>query len=500
MGCWGCSNKGTITGTGDASYAGGIVGAATVCAIHNTYNSGDILGKSYCAGIIARATFGSLAINNNFGRVFGGSEYVAGIAGLVGSSSVVHYCSNWGPISAGAGRYVSAGGIVGAIGDPRHFTLGDVATCVFAGVEFVASIALPICGYVVDGMRVLSTVVALADFGINAILTLIDAESLDFTLFSQLKDGSTGTMVEPIKALITADMAQSSYKFDREVADLFRAVETDVPYFLNYRSINESYRGNYQQLVSWYEDSGGDYFNGMINSKRDERVQQIVRVKSAVGVVQDLISGGLLVCSTALLVTSATAAILTTAGAAIPVAITAALAAEGVILSLVGGANTLWGLCSDFVENACIVSQCVNGGTLMAPAGGGIVGHLEEGCKINDCLNLGNSELSARSMNGALAGEIEIRSDVDHCVNLNWKWDTVIVDAAGLFVPDIHYNYSIHLEHDPLLGRVHWLEEEDVPHQSAYPRLDFDKRWDIPSLNGATRVFPIPRVSEMSNM
>ncbi len=131
-------------------------------------------------------------------------------------------------------------------------------------------------------------------------------------------------------------MAQSSYKFDREVADLFRAVETDVPYFLNYRCINYTYRENYQQLVRWYEDSGGEYFNDMINHKRDERVQQIVRVKTAVGVVQDLVSGGLLVCSTALLVTSATAAILTTAGAAIPVAITAALAAEGVFLLSAG--------------------------------------------------------------------------------------------------------------------------------------------------------------------
>lgn len=497
-GCYGSYNKGSVLGSNEASYAGGIVGAATVCAVHGTANFGTVIGKSYCGGIIARATFGSLAIDHNFGAINGNGKYVAGVVGLAGSSSVVHYCSNWGRIDASGtdseDSIKTCAGIVGAIGETRSWTEGDVATCIFASAGTVAFPQFPVCGYLAEGAQGLSPAVGISDFGITAISELIDRSVAEFTLLSQVTGTADGGMIPTLKNQIQADMGRIDNALDSEVAERLHVVPI-LP-ILQGDCIREDYNRHQQQLADYYANSSGDYLNRTINQKRDERMSSpLASQQQPQQAEQNLVSGSVPICTAAGLQAAVTAASGPEGNSASPEAIVAELVTNGRVASLIGGANSLWLVCSDFTENTAIVSQCVNGGDIIAHSGGGVVGRLEEECKLNDCLNLGACS-QFRNNTGALAAFTGWSCDIEYNLNLNESWYEAIGNPFGIMKPDVHYNYSVYVFSSP--DRAHRLMYFEVKTEDTYTNWDFDRRWQLP-VYPVNVCFPVPSLSEMSD-
>ena len=88
------------------------------CGGHNAINTGAVEGTDYVSGIIGKTGFGSVALNHNYGNISASGSHTAGILGLGGNNTIIHYCGNFGDISNPSGKYI--GGIVGEIGDPRE--------------------------------------------------------------------------------------------------------------------------------------------------------------------------------------------------------------------------------------------------------------------------------------------------------------------------------------------------------------------------------------------
>ncbi|MDE6562506.1 MAG: hypothetical protein K2K75_14075, partial [Muribaculaceae bacterium] len=117
------------------TYVGGIVGNTSIAVVHNSVNTAQVTGKDYVAGIIGKSTFASLALDDNYGEVSATGHHTAGIIGLAGNNTIMHYCGNHGMILNKEGNFV--GGLAGEIGDPRKWTGMNIAECVVGAVEIV---------------------------------------------------------------------------------------------------------------------------------------------------------------------------------------------------------------------------------------------------------------------------------------------------------------------------------------------------------------------------
>ena len=107
--------------------------------LHNAINTGAVEGTDYVSGIIGKTGFGSVALNHNYGNISASGSHTAGILGLGGNNTIIHYCGNFGDISNPSGKYI--GGIVGEIGDPRKWTAMNIAECVVGSIEIIMSVA-----------------------------------------------------------------------------------------------------------------------------------------------------------------------------------------------------------------------------------------------------------------------------------------------------------------------------------------------------------------------
>lgn len=487
-GCYGSYNKGTVSGDNEASYAGGIVGAATVCAIHNTSNFGIIRGKSYCGGIIARATFCSLAIDHNFGIVNGQGHYIAGVVGLAGGSSVIHYCSNWAQISSTdiSNKDKDCGGIVGGIGNTSSWTEGNVTACVFSSAESAIYMRLPVCGTFSNETTGLSPDVSITGFGVNSVFDLIDNGITEFSSLLQAT-GTTGTqMIPALKTRIQSDMSTTGNELFTLIDEGIRTLPA-IP-VLNDKCIRKDYNLHRQQLSNYYETSGSEYMNRTINQKREEIRQETLNTHDRLEVTYDFISGSTLACSATLLST-------TVKDRPAAEAIVSALTAEGSFVSNIGGPSSVWVTCSDLAENTAIVSQCINGGYILTQSGGGVVGRLEENCRLNDCLNLGACS-SIRNNTGGLVAFTGWNCSIEHNLNLSVEWYEAIGNPFGIMKPDTHYNYSVYVFSSP--DRAHRLMHSEIGKQDTYKGWDFDRLWKLPAYS-VDICFPVPYLSEMSD-
>lgn len=174
FGCYGVYNSGDISG-GD--YTAGIVGTTSIAVAHNAVNTGDVTGGSYTSGIVGKTTWGSVALDHNYGTITGSGSHTAGIIGLAGNNTIVHYCGSMGKI-CGVGGGPSAG-IVAEIGDPREWTGMNIAECVIGSVEIVAALAGPVIavvsGIIEESSKIKSVFLDALELRFHYMLTRLDA-------------------------------------------------------------------------------------------------------------------------------------------------------------------------------------------------------------------------------------------------------------------------------------------------------------------------------------
>ena len=137
-------------------------------------------------------------------------------------------------------------------------------------------------------------------------------------------------------------------------------------------------------MIAWYETGKNhEDFRDAMNYKRNLRYNQILDIKKTEKIIHTLADGVCFIASTAAFV----AGFVTTGG------VSTIIAAAGVVVSVVGYANSITAIADDFQENAVVISQCVSFGNIRAKTGpygdynGGLIGHFDEGCLISDCLN-----------------------------------------------------------------------------------------------------------------
>lgn len=172
FGCYGVYNTATVSGN---DYVGGIAGNTAISSPQNALNTGMVSGRNYVAGIVAKTSMGVAAASQNFGEVRASGHHAAGIVGLSGNNTIVHYCANLGMITGQS----NVAGIIGEIGDPRKWTAANIADCVVGSAEVVMAFLGPAMAITSEALHGTAKVAAIGihvtEVLTEAALTLTDA-------------------------------------------------------------------------------------------------------------------------------------------------------------------------------------------------------------------------------------------------------------------------------------------------------------------------------------
>lgn len=400
-GAEGSFNKGAVSG--DDSYIGGICGNSSVGVIHNTVNSGEVKGKAYVGGIIGKTTWGSIANNQNLGVVHSSGAPVGGILALGGNNTMIHYCSNFGAVKADSKGKV--GGIVGELGDPRKWTAINVVECVVGSLEIVMAFAGPVLALVeetVEMAEVVEVVIQIVEKGADLALV-----STDWCLFSYgLGEIISPEAEEELSESMKAASQEAYADIDMQLAALRDGIKGDTPQFPGCEWT--PYINNIKQLANACADEKvNEQFNEGINEARAERAEKLEKIAHAQEIAHTVIAGVAVAASTVALIGGTIAS----GGTA------TAFLVVGSAAAMVGGVNALVKTCSEFENNAVIISQCVNAAEVSAPDGSdvsSIAGKICDGVMIEDCLSTANT---SEDFFGFFIGDEGHQNDVKHCVS-----------------------------------------------------------------------------------
>ncbi len=393
-------NKGNVKAD---SYVGGVVGNTSIAVVHNSVNTGRINGGDYVSGIIGKSTFASLALDDNFGDVSATGHHTAGIIGLSGNNTIMHYCGNHGKIINKDGNYV--GGLAGEVGDPRKWTGMNIAECVVGAAEVVMAIAGPcIClaeHALEESLHTVSLILKYGEFWFDTLLHATDA-----VLWS---DGLVGIISGESSEEVSASIKNETYNLAYQINDLLSSQRKSST---NYKTGDLSAsplsydRGSMvTQLADWYAKEGNDEeFNEAINEARMKLLEANEKVEHTREIVFECIGGVCLVAGTV----ASIGATVASGGLA-----TAFLVA-GTAASVVGGVSAIVKTCTEFENNAVVISQCVNSGDLCGNSNSGsFVGSLQDCSEIRDCLNTG----SGTNVEKVFCGHFGTRASVRRCIS-----------------------------------------------------------------------------------
>jgi len=109
-----CYSTGTVISSSNSLYIGGLVGYCNYGSITNTYSTGTVSGGSDSRCIGGLAGFNEWTISNCYSTgTVSGSDFAGYISGLVGDNyGSISNCYSTGPVSGGSGSYC-IGGLVG---------------------------------------------------------------------------------------------------------------------------------------------------------------------------------------------------------------------------------------------------------------------------------------------------------------------------------------------------------------------------------------------------
>ncbi|MBR1963730.1 MAG: hypothetical protein IKA19_03395 [Muribaculaceae bacterium] len=483
FGAFGAYNTGTIVGE---SYTAGIAGCTSVGVIYNSVNAGLINGGTYTSGIVGKTNMGSLAINHNYGIIDGKGSHAGGIVGLGSNCTMINYCGNHGTIKSSSGE--SVGGIVGEIGDPSNWTLKNTANCILGTIEITMGIIGPAFAmYELKGGKVPKAILCMEN-GVNIVCGFIDTAMLTWDIYNM----ATG---ESIK-----DSTKSDAEENKNTLNYIRATHGNITLNSFYSgAFSEDYLNNVNALTDYFvaSEDNADNYNDNINEARNKRAEQLETYSLAKDIVHATIAGVCIIAGAVatiggMIVTGGTSTAMT-------------LAVVGGVASMAGGANTIWKTCTDYEENAVIISQCVNTGDIDVDGDqnknvGGLVGTLHDFSIISNCLNAGACINSIGG--GHFAGETKEKTEVLNCLTIADvnSWNDLLgkTPSSGSYtVENLYYyisegNQSSVFEQSISGGKT-GLTINELGQENNYNGWDFSSRWIIPDAAGA---FPIPYKSE----
>lgn len=468
-------NTASVTGT---EYIGGICGNSSIGAIQNAVNTGTVSGRAYVGGVLGKTTWGSLINDQNLGNVTASAGIAGGVLALGGNNTMVHYCSNFGPVTS-EGSF-STGGIVGEIGDPRKWTATNIVECIVGSMEIVM-------GFVGPVLAVVEETVELAH-GVEVAIKLIEKsvevvlQGADYTLYTYgLAEMISPEKEEEVRTAMQALTHVTYEKIDSDIASLRNSVAPSITLFPT--ADMRRYLENIEKLTtSCSDEKVNEELQEAINEAREERAESLEKVAKAQEIVHTVIAGVAIAASTVAFIGGTVA----TGGAA------TAILAVGTAASIVGGVNALVKTCSEFENNAVIISQCVNSAYVSAPNlanVSSIAGQICDGVLIHDCLSTAST---SEGKAGAYVGNYGLHTEISRCVST--------VDCAIPFVSSPFFNCVVALSPESMStfipgGNITFLIPSLLSDPSYYEVPGFDigenKCWIITD----SVPFPIPEKS-----
>ncbi|MDL2245936.1 hypothetical protein LJC54_10610, partial [Parabacteroides sp. OttesenSCG-928-J18] len=472
-----CFNQHRVQVT--SGYVGGIIGYLPGGTIYNVSNFGTIVSTGKCGGICGKTDIGIIGIANNFGKIQANGECVGGILGMGSSSSMVHYCSNFASVNNPEGK--NTAGLVGMIGDVRTWSEEDIANIVMGAIDIVGGVI----SFATIGLEALEGGLKLG-LGIAGIVTASTIWIGDATLFTLgflLEDYDLSAEAVLWSDAIQAKLMAKAHLLDSDhnqaINDAMDTWDITLDNNFNKAVITDHFKKNIFQLKSFYtsqanEGANSILFNKNVNAARDERGLLVAQAKEENSLSHTIISG---ICIGLALVVTVASIVAAAASAGTLTAV--AIGVTGGVIAIIGGANTIHGVCTDFAENVCVVDQCMNAGDI---EGGdntaGLVGTLEQNCRIANCINIGNG-----NGNSPAFAHIHSHTEVENCLNAGMSWKKV-VNTTGQYEA-VTNCYSLKNNNESLGGCT--------PLESGFDKTTTYHNW---SINGDESPWHIPESTE----
>ena len=485
FGGYGLYNKGNISG---ANYIGGLCGNTSIVVAQNTVNTGKLTGESRIGGLVGKALTGSLTLSQNYGPITSQEGYAGGVVGLMGDNVLIHYCANHAAVENQGKSPV--GGIVGEVGEPREWSPLDITYCVYGVADMIMgplSAGFDFAKFVRAGQ--LAT-------GINLFLSV---SGFTFrTLFSYLEEvdqvlSFEGCFNEVELANINDDITKKENEWRKEFDGLLAEVRGNqsVSYStdggLNATLLGTSYMSNFNDNLTYTKASmeNVDAFNTNCNAKVNELAGEVKAHEEMKETIHTAISYitvgvGMVATVVGMVATAGTSAV-------------AVATAVGAVSTIIGGANSVWRGADNFEENAVIISQCVNTGSIVASDGqvGGIVGVLNDYASLHDCVNAGSGP-------GTLGKQL-----VGDCGNNCSISRNLSIASSETWGDDDNYGNSVYMmDHSNFLFDVNNSSCLDLT-EIASVEVFKEQKWNIGETNAywtipkADNPHPIPNKSEM---
>ena len=501
FGASGVYNTGTVTGEASDCHVGGIVGNTSITSIFNTINIGKVCGKNVHAagGLVGKTTWGSIHASQNMGDIDVSADYAGGIAGLAGNYTVMNYCANTAKVSnSGNGP---TGGIVGEIGDPREWEPLDIANCVIGSLECVLGALGPVMAVTGEALEATESTLAIIKFlkELHFVIeigeTLLDAGTIAYDLYVRFY--STYGMIAGENYQAHMSEIEGCMK-DNETAVINNLKEIRTAYAFANSSFSSSlnskaispYMDNVGKVVEFGQTSENNskQINYNMNKAREERFEDVESSKLAIEITHKVISGVCLIVSIASMLAAPF-----TGGTSLGLTVLAA----GTVSSITGGANAIIESCDAYKANVVVVSQCANMGNIVADNSdkvGGIAGHFQQFCYMNDCLNVG-AYAGSSSNNSGIVDRADALSEVINCLNVGSNWGSNICRSSHFDCVFTHNYYFKELNGNA--GNGDSLDKDALARKSSFDGWSFSGDLPLWSLTEEAGYFPIPLKSEM---
>lgn len=457
-------NSSSISGV---DYVGGICGNSSVGIIQNAVNTGDVRGTAYIGGILGKTTWGSLSNNQNLGNVEAGGGTGGGILALGGNNTMIHYCSNFGDVEVKGNH--PAGGIVGEVGDPREWTATNIVECVVGSMEIVMGFAGPV-------LAIVEETVELAH-GVEVAIKLVEKsmelalQGADYTLLGYgIAEMISPEAEEELKVKMHAITNETFDKIDAEIAQIRAGINPTLPYCPT--ADFGHYIVNINNLTAACADEKvNEHFQEAINEAREKRAEKLEKVAKAHEIAHTVISGVAIAAGTVAMIGGTVA----TGGAATAVLVL------GTAASIVGGANALIKTCTEFENNAVVISQCVNAGYVSSDfikRVSSIAGKICDGVQLNDCLSL---VATSEGQNTLFVGDFGNHTEINHCIS-------TLPRDLSVATPNYHYCISVAATDNAELflpgGNITFMAPRYLVQPDCYENLNFElgegRNWIIP--------------------
>lgn len=498
--CYKSYNKGDINAT--SMYAGGILGNASIASISNVANFALVSAPTFCGGLAGQIVIGTIALNVNMGNISSSGDYVGGMIGRAGNTLAMNYCANFSEIKGNA--YI--GGLIGKVGSPREWTgkdtFGLVLAFVNAGISIGSAVGGTIFGLVAGAINKTFGLVINAIFlGFDMTMYIVGEtvasikNNVGFLKYF-FSPAETEIQTAYLKGIISNDINVIGANLDNLLeSSLPAALFSNLPSGLKGIDTVKEFMKQRSEICDWNEkETNLQIFNNSMIYKINQRYKAEIRTEKVINVVHSLINGVCLVASGVAIIASIGTSIVAT-----PPAGAVVIAGFSVGIAVVSFANSVLSILDQFEKNAIVITQCISFGKINSNTKksiGGLVGKLEDGGLISDCLNG-----TASTIGGAIAGGLGKAITLIRCLNIGASWEQYTNVHNG-----VHTNYCLNgttkekypvTKHDDgtVTTYVYYRNLNSLSKTSTYKGWDFKKLWRIPS--SETGAFPIPNMSEM---